>query len=360
MKSPAMKNRLRKPALAIVAALVLSAGSAGAELPDPKGGVDQHVLEQFQQRVRALNASGHALASYHFAKVQAWVDAAVDAYHRGDRGPVLVATLQQAAGLLSRLEAGDRAIGLDTPLIPNARRLREDLWQQVERIKQQPGLRCAERALAQFEVALVMAGHFDAASGWRDARPYVQAAERLAGQAQTSAEGCRAEPVASLLPPAVMLAAPAAILTEPQPQPQPQHEERLSARRLDPQIYFDTGSVSFGAIERDLLERVAQRLRALPQATLVITGHADERGAAAANQGLSQRRAQAVHDHLRVKGIDAARMQVLSCGAADPQAAGDADALALNRRVRMRLAGDPEQPDAKALRCAAQSTIADR
>ena len=358
MKSPAMKNRLRKPALAIVAALVLSAGSAGAELPDPKGGVDQRVLDQMEQRVRAFNASGHALASYHFAKVQAWVDAALDAYHRGDRGPVLVAALRQADGLLSRLEAGDRTIGLDTPLIPSARRLREDLWQQAERIKHHGGLDCAERALAQFEVALVMAGHFDAASGWRDARPYVQAAERLAGQAQTSAEGCRAEPVASLLPPAVMLAEPAAILTEPQPQPQ--HEERLSARRLDPQIYFDTGSVSFGAIERDLLERVAQRLRALPQATLVITGHADERGAAAANQGLSQRRAQAVHDHLRVKGIDAARMQVLSCGAADPQAAGDADALALNRRVRMRLAGDPEQPDAKALRCAAQSTIADR
>lgn len=356
MKSPAMKNRLRQSALAIAAALALCAGSAEAELPDPNGGVDQRLLDQMEQRVRAFNAGGHPLASYHFAKAQAWVDAAQDAYHRGDRGPVLIATLRQADGLLSRLQSGDPAIGLDTPLLPSARRLRDDLWQRAERIKQQPGLRCAERALAQFEVTLVMAGHFDATSGWRDARPYVQAAERLAGQAQASADGCRAEPAANPVAPAPMLAAPAVSIDPPPAQDEP----RLTAIRRDPQIYFDAGSATLGRRERDLLARIAQRLQAAPQATLAITGHADERGASAANLSLSQRRAQAVREHLSAHGIDPARLRVQACGAADPQAAGDADALALNRRVRMRLLGDPEQPQAQALRCAAPGSFADQ
>lgn len=328
-------------------------------VPDVASAVTPQLLEAFHGRVKSINAGGLPLSSYHLAKAQAWVDAAVDAYHLGDRGELMLQSLDQADRLMARLAAADSTamalqITKETPLLAGATRLREDLWQQAAAMKSMPGLRCAQAPLARFEVMLVMAGYRHAHSGWRDANAYVQASERLARQAQAQIDGCPPEAA----PPAAAAAASAPAAAAPE-----RREVVTLQRRLPTYLYFDLNSQHLTAATRRALDRVAQRLRDQPALTLALDGHADTRGSNRANRQLSQRRLQAVQAHLQSRGVAAARIRVEACGEIEPRAkfaaiidaitdaATDADGHALNRRVRLVLLGDPEQAPATDLRC---------
>jgi hypothetical protein len=115
---------------------------------------------------------------------------AMDEYSMNDRTTVIEDALLQAQGLIALLEDKKSTITMDTPLLPTSKRIRTDLWKKVEDWKKQPGFICGEDLVAQLEVQLVWAGHEDNQLGWRHAKPYLQAAERLAREAKRKIEAC--------------------------------------------------------------------------------------------------------------------------------------------------------------------------
>ncbi len=92
------------------------------------------------------------------------------------------------------------------------------------------------------------------------------------------------------------------------------------------------------------LDRYAAALKRSPQAgAVVITGHTDRLGPAAANQRLSLERAESVKAYLVTQGVDPARLKTRGVGAAEPvvkdcrqaQRAALIACLEPNRRVEL-------------------------
>jgi outer membrane protein OmpA-like peptidoglycan-associated protein len=82
------------------------------------------------------------------------------------------------------------------------------------------------------------------------------------------------------------------------------------------------------------LDRVVTIMKALPNITALVIGHADQIGLASDNLTLSQERAQSVIDYLEIKGIDPNRLSAKGVGATDPLRQDETVAsLALNRRT---------------------------
>ena len=76
------------------------------------------------------------------------------------------------------------------------------------------------------------------------------------------------------------------------------------------------------------------------QTQMTITGHTDSSGDAAANQKLSEERAEAFKTYLVDKGVDASRVTVVGKGSSDPAFPNDTAAnRAKNRRIEVSLKG---------------------
>ncbi|HEV8674047.1 MAG TPA: OmpA family protein [Methylomirabilota bacterium] len=85
---------------------------------------------------------------------------------------------------------------------------------------------------------------------------------------------------------------------------------------------------------RRTLEDVGSALKAYPSLTLLIEGHADERGTVEYNLALGARRAQAAKDYLVGLGIEPGRLDTISYGEERPlDPAHNEVAWALNRRA---------------------------
>ena len=75
-----------------------------------------------------------------------------------------------------------------------------------------------------------------------------------------------------------------------------------------------------------------------PTLVIEISGHTDNRGAAAYNQNLSQNRAKAVVDYFVQQGIPAARLKYAGYGLTQPIADNATDeGRATNRRVEFKI-----------------------
>ncbi|WAJ38909.1 OmpA family protein [Pseudomonas sp. GOM7] len=86
------------------------------------------------------------------------------------------------------------------------------------------------------------------------------------------------------------------------------------------------------------IARVAKLLETDNDIAVVVLGHADSSGDAAANRDLSQQRARAVTSIFRLSGLKQNRLQVMGLGSDAPRAANDSAAgRALNRRVEILL-----------------------
>jgi outer membrane protein OmpA-like peptidoglycan-associated protein len=104
-----------------------------------------------------------------------------------------------------------------------------------------------------------------------------------------------------------------------------------------------SGSVLFRSAEANLLssaqvklDQVANALLAVPARNLIVEGYTDSQGSESYNQGLSQRRADAVRDYLVQKGYPADRIQALGKGERSPIADNaSAEGRANNRRVEI-------------------------
>jgi len=84
------------------------------------------------------------------------------------------------------------------------------------------------------------------------------------------------------------------------------------------------------------LNQVAKALLAVRARNLIVEGHADSRGSESYNQGLSQRRADAVRDYLVQQGCPADRIQSRGKGESSPIADNaSAEGRANNRRVEI-------------------------
>lgn len=86
------------------------------------------------------------------------------------------------------------------------------------------------------------------------------------------------------------------------------------------------------------LNEVASTLTQFPQTYIDIYGHTDSVGSASYNQGLSERRAQAVSNYLAMHGVQSARMATRGFGLSQPIASNDTESgRSANRRVEIKI-----------------------
>lgn len=86
------------------------------------------------------------------------------------------------------------------------------------------------------------------------------------------------------------------------------------------------------------LTTIASTLKEYNQTMVEVSGHTDSIGSDAANQLLSERRANAVAGYLIGKGVIRERFEIVGMGERYPVASNDTDSgRALNRRVEIRL-----------------------
>jgi outer membrane protein OmpA-like peptidoglycan-associated protein len=106
-------------------------------------------------------------------------------------------------------------------------------------------------------------------------------------------------------------------------------------------VLFDTGRATLkpGA-DRDL-DRLAQALKDNPNTRVMIEGHTDSVGGDEYNQTLSERRAEAVGDALRMRGVPSDRFEVRGLGKEFPVASNNtAEGRQQNRRVEIVFSDD--------------------
>ena len=83
-------------------------------------------------------------------------------------------------------------------------------------------------------------------------------------------------------------------------------------------VFFATNETVLTTASRETLRKQAAWLRKNSDITIVLEGHADERGTREYNLALGERRANAVKDYLMTYGISADRISVISYGKERP------------------------------------------
>ncbi len=98
-------------------------------------------------------------------------------------------------------------------------------------------------------------------------------------------------------------------------------------------VLFDFDSAQLTDYAQRVLDRQAAFMKARPETRVIIGGHADERGTREYNLALGERRASSARDYLVAKGVNAARIRIISYGKERPAAVGSSEAAwRLNRR----------------------------
>jgi outer membrane protein OmpA-like peptidoglycan-associated protein len=113
-------------------------------------------------------------------------------------------------------------------------------------------------------------------------------------------------------------------------------EARGMVITLNGAVLFATGQSTLLPIAQDRLQQVAHALNDNPNGTILVEGHTDSVGSAAANEELSRRRAEAVREFLVAHGVDAARIRAMGMGPSRPVAENRTpEGRANNRRVEI-------------------------
>lgn len=101
-------------------------------------------------------------------------------------------------------------------------------------------------------------------------------------------------------------------------------------------VLFDTGQATLKSSANGTLDRLATALREKSGRKVAIEGHTDNVGSDASNQGLSERRAQAVQSALTQRGVERSQITALGKGENFPIATNDSvDGRQSNRRVEL-------------------------
>src|ERR1700709_1147491 len=109
--------------------------------------------------------------------------------------------------------------------------------------------------------------------------------------------------------------------------------ELVSGLLAKEKIRFESGRATIDPDSAGLLDRLIETALRCPNANIEIAGHTDTDGDEAANQMLSEKRAQSVTDYLVKAGLAANRFMPVGYGSAQPIAGNDTeDGKAQNRR----------------------------
>jgi OOP family OmpA-OmpF porin len=101
-------------------------------------------------------------------------------------------------------------------------------------------------------------------------------------------------------------------------------------------VHFDFDKASLRPEAMVILDNAAGLLSTHERVVVEVAGHTDSVGSEAYNQGLSERRANAVLDYLVSKGVKASRLTARGYGEAQPVASNDtAEGRQANRRVEL-------------------------
>jgi outer membrane protein OmpA-like peptidoglycan-associated protein len=114
-------------------------------------------------------------------------------------------------------------------------------------------------------------------------------------------------------------------------------------------ILFAFSSYTLGASASSNLDKLATILKEYPDTDIEVQGHTDSRGTDEYNMGLSEKRAGAVANYLKGKGIPSSRIRTKGFGETAPVATNDTDeGRAQNRRVNFLItANEKMKQDAK-------------
>lgn len=105
-------------------------------------------------------------------------------------------------------------------------------------------------------------------------------------------------------------------------------------------LYFELDSSQIKDEDRDILAVHAEFLATHSAITIVLEGHADERGSREYNIALGEKRAKAVKQIMTLQGVAENQIQVISFGEERPAALGhDSSSWNLNRRVEILYTG---------------------
>jgi outer membrane protein OmpA-like peptidoglycan-associated protein len=103
-------------------------------------------------------------------------------------------------------------------------------------------------------------------------------------------------------------------------------------------VHFDNDSAVLRDDAAAILDDAVALFKRYPALKVEVAGHTDDRGAAAYNQKLSARRAQAVMKYFVDKGVAAERLGSKGYGESEPVADNaTAEGRAQNRRVELRV-----------------------
>lgn len=110
-------------------------------------------------------------------------------------------------------------------------------------------------------------------------------------------------------------------------------QEELAIQAGDT-VYFGYDQYNLTDEARNTLTLQSEWLNQYPNVSIVVEGHADERGTREYNLALGERRANSVKNYLIASGIDPMRIRVISYGKERPAVAGSTpSAWAQNRRA---------------------------
>ncbi|MCK6503225.1 OmpA family protein [Myxococcota bacterium] len=86
------------------------------------------------------------------------------------------------------------------------------------------------------------------------------------------------------------------------------------------------------------LDKVVTTMKSVPTVRIRVEGHTDSQGDAAANQAISQQRAEAVRNFLVSMGVEGTRIEAIGYGETLPIDSNATEAgRARNRRIEMRV-----------------------
>jgi outer membrane protein OmpA-like peptidoglycan-associated protein len=125
----------------------------------------------------------------------------------------------------------------------------------------------------------------------------------------------------------------------PPPTPTPEPPPPPSSKRIVLRgVNFDFDETVVRPDSRAILDEAAEVLRQHPDVDIVVEGYTDDIGTEEYNQGLSERRAQAVFHYLVNHGVAPDRMEVIGYGESHPVASNETEAgRAQNRRVELHV-----------------------
>ncbi len=129
-------------------------------------------------------------------------------------------------------------------------------------------------------------------------------------------------------------------LARPEPGRSWQDYTAPSANGYSDRVFFAYDRFDLSEEARTTVRAWSAWLRAHPDASILIEGHADERGTREYNLGLGAKRATAIRDMLIALGANARRLRTISYGKERPAVAGDDEsAYRQNRRGVARPSG---------------------